>query len=417
MVFLPLGLFTVIAFFGWLVFAWLYFRWCRQGELLDVLVVAARQEAPLVPALRAYAHEPPDTMLRYLLIRLGSFLIVPVLFYFFYRQRGYRQKVGRLAGWLEAGTPLSVALRHTWGVASAAMVQAAAVGEACGNLPTALERVAVFRRRFLGVWLPMIPRLAYPLLLLLVGSAAVGFMGMYVAPRYERILSDFRVPPDRFAAAVGEATESISSFVPQGSFFFSDLAYKWTWHPVSRVVIQVGVLLAESLMALALIIIVLVSSSSVRWYTPVIAYYYRAASRGQVLQMLGLLVEVGRPLPEALGTLARAGFAAPVRRRLYRAQALAEQGRSLSDSLHQASLLPRNMKPLVDSAQAMGNLPWALRELAEGLFARLQRRLYRVMMTVFPASVMLVGAVFGAICVAMFLPLITLIERLGGLNW
>jgi protein transport protein HofC len=67
---------------------------------------------------------------------------------------------------------------------------------------------------------------------------------------------------------------------------------------------------------------------------------------------------------------------------------------------------------VLQAAQRVGNLPWALREMAAGSHRRLVYRLQAWLQILFPLVILVYGAVVGVFVVAYFAPLVALIERL-----
>ena len=66
----------------------------------------------------------------------------------------------------------------------------------------------------------------------------------------------------------------------------------------------------------------------------------------------------------------------------------------------------------LQAAQRVGNLPWALHEMADSGRRRFIYRVQAVVQAAFPPVVILFGLIVMFIAVAVFLPLVTLIQRL-----
>ena len=67
---------------------------------------------------------------------------------------------------------------------------------------------------------------------------------------------------------------------------------------------------------------------------------------------------------------------------------------------------------MLQAAQRVGNLPWALTEMADSVRRRLAYRVQAAVQLLFPPIVILMGLAVTFIVVALFLPLIALIQRL-----
>jgi general secretion pathway protein F len=135
--------------------------------------------------------------------------------------------------------------------------------------------------------------------------------------------------------------------------------------------------------------------------------------QARVLRMLGILLEVERPVPQALAVLADSGYFSRVaRNRLNAARGAVERGEPLAPTLQRFGLLPRRMVALVQAAERAHNLPWALAELGDHLAQRAVRLMRRLTLVFFPAAVVGVGVIVAAVVLGWFLPLIKLLTEL-----
>jgi type II secretory pathway component PulF len=371
-------------FYGWMVYSFLVYRYGRQDELLHLLATVTESQAPLAPALRAYVHDRPHGPWRRAWVAGLLFFVVPGYYWVWHKRRSFDRKVVRLAGLLEEGASLEEALRATPGVASRETVLAVAVGQPAGRLAQSLRGAA--QGRLAAVLLEALPRLLYPLILLLFLSLIFGFWTIRLAPVMQRIFREFDMQ-------LPWATEVLLGFRGDLPFYIGGLY-----------------LACMGLVALALLLYL---SPTACWYCPGIGRLYRMNARSRVLRMLAVLFGAGQPAPEALGLLAGAGyFRGTAWRRLEAVRAAVEQGEPLADSLRRRGLLPRSMGPLVRAAERAHNLPWALAELGDQLARRLGRVGQRMSLALFPVAVFGVGLLFGFLVLGMFLPLIKLLEGL-----
>jgi type IV pilus assembly protein PilC len=67
---------------------------------------------------------------------------------------------------------------------------------------------------------------------------------------------------------------------------------------------------------------------------------------------------------------------------------------------------------LLGTAQQVGNLPWALRSIAKRKEKRTVYRLAAAIQVVYPCLILLLGGIVGFTVMALFLPLVKLIEGL-----
>jgi type II secretory pathway component PulF len=368
---------------GWMVYAFLCYRQARQDELLQVLASAVEAQLPLAPAVRAYLRDRPREGEGHVWDALLLVLFFPGDWLWLQRY-SFDYRAEELADLLGAGVPLPEALRAVRGVAPREVTVAAAVGESTGRLATCLRRAD--RERLAGAWLEIVPRLLYPLVLLLVISGITTFLMTAIMPKLERIFSDF-----------GEELPEVTQWLVTAWDEFSDYQF----------------LVSAAFPALILLAAVLIANPTARWHLPFFGRLYRWEAQGLVLRMLGTLLEVGRPAPESLALLAEAGeFPPVVRRCLASAQRAVQRGEPLDRALRRAGLLPASMAPLVQAAGRSRTLPWALGELGDLLAGRAVRVARRVSLVAFPALVVAVGALVCFIVLGMFMPLIQLLTRL-----
>jgi type IV pilus assembly protein PilC len=377
---LPLLLLPLLLY-GWVLFAFLGYRTGRQEEFMHVLSTAVESNMPLAPALRAYVRDRPHGTAREIWVGALLFPLLPGYYWVWHRQRNYDRKVEAVAQLLEEGVPLYHALLVTPGVVSREALMAVAVGEITGKMALSLRGAA--RSRLAALWLEMAPRVLYPLAVLVFILAALLFWQAFILPRLIRIFADFNTELPAATQRIIDLTEPLLQGV------------------------------ALTLLTLAALGAVLLFSSTARWYFPGVGRIYRMHARGRVLRMLGLLLEAGKPAPEALALLADSEyFPAAAEGRLDTCRNRVVQGESLADSLYASGLLPRHMASLVRSAERAQNLPWALAELGESLSNQAFRLLRRASMLISPLIVLAIGLVVGFVVVGLFVPMIKIIESL-----
>jgi type II secretory pathway component PulF len=377
-------LFVVCLFYGGILYAYLRYRAARQDEVLFLLAGAAESGAPLAPALRAYLEDRSESGWREVWTILLQFFLLPGYYWFWHRQHSFNRKLARVARRLEEGVPLDRALRSEPAVASPTTALAVAVGESSGRLALSLRRS--LDGHLSTVWLETMPRLLYPLGLLLFLDGVAYFWMLFLLPKMQRIAHDFGMQ------------------LPAMTQMLIDLGHSAEHHRwLIAQLIVVGLILAFCS----------VFNAEVRWYLPGLGRVYRMSVRSRVLKMLAVLLEAGKPVPEALTILANSGaLPIPVAGRLHRARARVEQGEPLSVVLWEAGLLSRAMAPLVSSAERSRNLPWSLVELGNLLADQAQQRARRLSLVLFSVAVAAIGLLVGILVVGMFMPLVEFMREL-----
>lgn len=131
-----------------------------------------------------------------------------------------------------------------------------------------------------------------------------------------------------------------------------------------------------------------------------------------VLRSLAMLMHQQMPLPQALVLLANVYPRGNVRRRLTNAAREIELGGDWKQALRRQWLLGRTEQALLASAERVGNLPWALEEMGDAVMRRMTYRLTVIYQIIFPILLFAFAAFVGFFCLALMMPLISLIEGL-----
>ena len=145
---------------------------------------------------------------------------------------------------------------------------------------------------------------------------------------------------------------------------------------------------------------------------PVIWRLFRRYDGALIMRGLALAIRRGVPLPEALRILAEQYPIRIVGQQLMLAANQVAAGRDWLDSLRSVKLISRTDAGLLSAAIRVGNLDWALEEIAESTLRRQVYWLQAVLQILFPILLLMLGWVVCFLVVGLFLPLISLIQGL-----
>lgn len=335
-------------------------RSTRQDSLLSVLAIAAERGMPLAPALVAFADQ----------FRGGSY-----------------RRIMDLASQIIWGASLPEALDRSRKLVSGDAVLLSWIGQAAGRLPRALRMAATTRSTQLPIWTAITARLSYILVLLLVLQSIGTFILYFIMPKFEAIFKDF-----------GVGLPSVTIMVVEISHFL--LRYG---------VITFFIPLFE------LALLAFLPFSFLAWGNFTVPFFDRLLGRRHtslVLRALAITVEGGKPIALGLSTLSNHYPARWIRRRLLAAETDVEHGADWIASLRRHRLIRSTDADVLTSAAEVGNLAWALRELADTADRRLAVRFQVVIETLFPLVVVFLGMAVFIMATAYFVPLVSLITEL-----
>jgi type II secretory pathway component PulF len=332
----------------------------RQETLLQILAIAAEGEMPLAPAVAAFADQ--------------------------YRGIAHRRMMA-LAARLNWGTPLAEALEIARGLVTRDAILLAWVGEAAGLLPKALRIAATSRSSQLPIWTNIASRLSYLLILILSMQGICGFVLYYIVPRLEAISRDFNLGLPRITILVIQASQFLARYGAPA--------------------------LLVPLVEVALLIFL--PFSFLGWGSYSVPLFDRLLGRRHtalVLRSLSIMVEAGKPVSVALQILAGHYPAFWVRRRIAHAETDVRHGIEWIQALWRQRLIGSADADVLASAESVGNLPWALSELAATLERRMAIRFQVAIQTLFPLVILMLGMVVFILVTAYFLPLVDIIKSL-----
>ena len=339
-------------------------RATRQAALLSVLAIAIEKKLPLVPMLDAFADDS---------------------------RFGWRHSVRDLSDMLQSGVSLPDALEAVPGLLPADAVLAARVGAESGALAAALKLAAEkLAPRRESVFSSPGTVVLYLVFLTLIMLLIVGYIMVKVIPKLVLIFEDFGVELPKLTQTVIAASEFAFSY---------------------------GLLLIPLLFAVLWIAVVYAVAAGrgqiplTGPFTILLRMVPRIAT-GDILRNLSVVVAAGRPLAGALTTMAGFHPTPSIRRRISAVATGVDQGHDCWYSLTDAGLIKRRKAALLASAERVGNLDWALRQLAGSIDSRIEFRFNMLLEFVRPLLLLFYGMIVATVVVGLFMPLIELLNEL-----
>jgi type II secretory pathway component PulF len=336
------------------------YRATQQDGLMWLLTVSAERSMPLTPVIEAFARE-----------RSGS----------------YSRRARRLAALLDSGLPLPDAVDRCPGLLPKYAAPMVRVGCETGTLAAALRQAATGSDADAPVWAALTGKISYLILMPVFGMLVFAFLMLKIIPSFYKIFQDFGA---RLPVMTQFLVEAGNSFVCYWYFFLPFyLLFLWLlMHAVARYF------------------------GWSQWDPPGIARLTRRLDSARILDTLALVAGQQRPLSEGIASLAQSYPRPDICRRLRRAMGDIQAGADWAESLRRCDLIRQPELAILQAAQRVGNLPWALHEMADSARRRLAYRVQAMVQFVFPAMVLCLGIIVMFIVVSMFIPLLVLIQRL-----
>jgi type II secretory pathway component PulF len=233
----------------------------------------------------------------------------------------------------------------------------------------------------------MVGKIGYLLLLPLFGLAVLTYVMMAIIPKFQAIFHDF-----------GSHLPPLTVSLIQASYFF--INYWYLFSPLILFSIWLLGYMPARYFGLTL------------WDMPPLDRLAGRLDSARILDALAVVARQQRPLAEGIATLALSYPKRNIRRQLTLAAFDIEAGGDWADSLTRHNLIRQAEHAVLQAAQRANNLPWAMQEMADSARRRFFYKLQAIIQAVFPAGVICFGLVVMFIVVALFLPLVNLIQKL-----
>jgi len=340
-------------------------RAARQYALLWLLTVSGERAMPLGPAVRAFAREQNSWF-------------------------SFGRRVGMLADLLESGVSLPEALEQIGGLLPARAASMIRVGSESGALAPALRRAATLHYLHEPLWMSLIGKIAYLLLVFSFGMMILVFIMLKIVPAYQKIFADF-----------GDALPPLTQALIASAQWY--VSY-WYLMPLP---ILFGLLGVYALFRYW---------GWVQWDLPGLRRFARRLDAAQVLDALALSTGRQRPIGEGIAALAETYPKSDIRHRLRQTLDDLRAGGDWCDSLLARGLLTATDRAVLQAAQRAGNLPWAMREMAQSGRRRLGLRVWTILQVAFPLIILTAGLIVMFVVAALFLPLVALIHHMAAIT-
>ncbi|TWT90400.1 type IV pilin biogenesis protein [Pseudobythopirellula maris] len=307
----------------------------------------------------------------------------------------YRGLVGRsvrrFVQSLAAGTPLAEAIgKHPRAFPMRA--QGYASLSTHGGLPLAAMTATADPPGSEALAWSLCRRFAYFAWLALVVVAVVTFIMVAIVPAFRKIFIDFDLElPGVSRTLIAMSEQAI------GSYFAALLGWLTALFTFIGIVLFFCYLFDNPVLARAT------------------DWLFAAWRRAEVLRLLAAVIDHRMPLPDGIGRLAFGAPRLPYKRftkRLQHCYAALNRGDDWLDAMLEQKLVRASDAEVLRAAERAGNLPWALRSVADRGVERAAYRWEARQQAALVIATVIFALFVGLVCVALFLPLVSLIEGL-----
>ncbi|HEX9022358.1 MAG TPA: type II secretion system inner membrane protein GspF [Geobacteraceae bacterium] len=299
-----------------------------------------------------------------------------------------RNVLGRLRERLAEGSGLAKAMAAEPRVFSESYVSMVAAGEASGALEVVLERLAEFLEDQDSIRSKIVTSLAYPTLMVVVGTGVMMFLLGFVVPKIVTIFEESKAALPLITVILIK----ISRLVRDGWWALIILAIGIAYL-YRRLMRREELRHRQDLLFLRL---------------PLVGTLWQRLILSRFAKVLGLLLESGVPVIRAMDITSAAVVNREYRAYLARVKEELIEGRSLSASLGKSPLFPPLLVHMIAVGEKSGELEKMLTRAGNAFEKEFDSSITRLMSLLEPFLVLGMGATVGFVVVAVLLPIFEL---------
>ena len=293
---------------------------------------------------------------------------------------------------IEGGSTLSEAMAKQPKAFDNLYVNMVKAGEAGGALEVILQRLAEFKERSQSLKRKVQGAMIYPVAVITVATGIVGFIMYYIIPKFKKIFEDFGTElPDITKALIG-----ISDMVV--NYFYLAPAI-----PIG-IVIMIKLIKKNKYGAFAMDWLYL--------RIPLLGKILHKSITARVCRTLGTLISSGVPILEALIIARDTAGNAVFRKAFDQIYAAIREGESMAVPLKETRIVDDMVVNMVDVGEETGALDEMLYKVADVYDEEVAVLVEGLINMLEPLMVVVLGLIVGYIVIALFMPLIKLLNDL-----
>ncbi|GAB5562132.1 MAG: type II secretion system F family protein [Synoicihabitans sp.] len=267
-------------------------------------------------------------------------------------------------------------------------------GEAAGALDVVLERLAEFLEKSQKIRAKVKSAMMYPLIIMAVATGVVGALVVFVIPRFESIFANML--KGESLPVLTQAVLGLSRFVQH--------QVGWTLLIAAAVVVGLRMLVRTKL-------------GERLWHrmqllTPVLGDLVRKAAVARFSRTLGTLLSSGVQILEALNITRDTAGNVHVADAVDAVRARVRAGEGVAGPLEETGVFPAMVPSMIEVGEETGKLPDMLHRVADTYEEEVDNAVAALTSILEPLMIVLMSLMVGTIVVALFLPLVRVIQNL-----
>lgn len=307
-----------------------------------------------------------------------------------------KEILGKLAVGIEGGSTFSEALAQHPKAFNKLFINMVKAGELGGVLEVTLTRLAEFAEKAEKIKGKVKAALFYPMAVMVVAVGIVALLMIVVVPKFEAIFKDML--GDEGLPEFTMLVLNISRFI-QNHFFM-------TAGIVAGMVIAFKLFVRTKFGARTF--------DRLQLHIPVFGAVISKVAISRFTRTLGTLVSSGVPILQSLNIVRETSSNIMFAEAVQSIHDSVKEGESITAPLEASKVFPPMVVSMVDVGEQTGALPEMLMKVADNYEEEVDNAVSAMTSLLEPIMIVFLAVVVGSIVIAMFMPLIKLMDSLGG---
>jgi type IV pilus assembly protein PilC len=311
---------------------------------------------------------------------------------------------------IEGGSTFSEGLAQHPKVFNKLFINMVKAGELGGVLEVVLNRLSEFMEKAEKIRGKVVAAMFYPVAVLLVAVGILGLLMVVVVPKFKTIFADLL--GDGGMPAFTDFVLKISEIMKDYTIVFPEWAGGSI--PMPGPVI-IGLIIFVILFKLSL------KTKKGRWLfdkfqlnAPVLGAVISKVAISRFCRTLGTLVSSGVPILQALNIVRETAGNVVVANAVQLIHESVKEGETITAPLEKSGVFPPMVISMVDVGEQTGALPEMLLKIADNYDDEVDNAVAAMTSLIEPIMIVVLAVIVGSIVIALFLPLIKLIDGLAG---
>jgi type IV pilus assembly protein PilC len=306
-----------------------------------------------------------------------------------------RNVIGELGTAIEGGSTFSEALAQHPKIFNRLFINMVKAGELGGVLEVVLNRLAEFMEKAEKIKGKVVAAMFYPAAVIVVAVSILAILMVFVIPRFEEIFIDM---------LEGRPLPAFTQFILQISRTVSN-------HFILTIISLVAVYIAFKIFLRLKFGRKLFDRFKLNF--PILGPVVSKVAISRFARTLGTLVSSGVPILQALTIVRETSGNVIVSEAVASVHESVKEGETITAPLDESRVFPPMVISMVDVGEQTGALPEMLMKIADTYDDEVDNAVAAMTSLLEPIMIVVLAVIVGSIVIALFLPLITLIDQLG----